>query len=679
PQITSQKELYSSEVTLNWLDNSTNEAGFKIEKSTSPTFASFTTHLLSSNSTEFYFDKLDSATSYYFRVRAFTDRIESYNSPVYTVTTPGSPFQKNEIASINLTENNVHSGWIRMSDINGDKLCDYLVMIPKANDNLLRLYINKGNGSFELAIEFRDTSPPLDIQLADIDNDFDLDVVYKGGYGLVSLINKGSSFEKRIIFKDMVGFSYDCGVLRNDYDLDGDEDIFLYDKTAPSAAWFKNNRNGEFSFDSLSHLKKRFTNVNLVDIDNNGKVDLMADEAYAEKNNFYVNQGGVFQFVPYSPGSISNLLPADTDNDGDIDLVSVNSNRNTIQILINNGTTTFTVSESFSSTTGYFIDRGAPVDIDNDGDTDFVFDSQDGGTVFINKGNNKFVSITNFEFQFYGTTRLIKVLDFDGDSKLDVVMYHEYQKKLVVWKNVMPFITTRPSNPVQLTAVVGVGSATVNWANATDDKTPSASLRYNYYIGKTAVGQEVRSANMFHDNGRYFKLYPQGSNQAVITNLEKGNYYWGVQTVDAALQSSIFSTSTFQISESNYIRPPKGLTLQNYSPYQNNISWVDDSDNEEGFILIRSNTPYSGYKIIATLPANQTYFNDVGLQHFTGYFYRVVAFKGSLRSDLSPILFSQTLPLLSQTFGKFKTTPPVKIADYGNMQWVDLNGDNKRD
>jgi hypothetical protein len=54
------------------------------------------------------------------------------------------------------------------------------------------------------------------------------------------------------------------------------------------------------------------------------------------------------------------------------------------------------------------------------------------------------------------------------------------------------------------------------------------------------------------------------------------------------------------------------------------ITWTDNSDNEEGFIIERSLTT-SGFETITTTESNATSFTDTGLQSQTKYYYRVLA------------------------------------------------------
>lgn len=78
-----------TQVTLNWIDNASNEVGFKVERSLSPTtgFVEIVSNL-PANSDSFTNTGLAQNTTYYFRVRAFNNFGNSDYSNVAQATTP---------------------------------------------------------------------------------------------------------------------------------------------------------------------------------------------------------------------------------------------------------------------------------------------------------------------------------------------------------------------------------------------------------------------------------------------------------------------------------------------------------------------------------------------------------------------------------------------------------------
>ena len=69
--------------------------------------------------------------------------------------------------------------------------------------------------------------------------------------------------------------------------------------------------------------------------------------------------------------------------------------------------------------------------------------------------------------------------------------------------------------------------------------------------------------------------------------------------------------------------PPSGLVANVVSSSQISLSWVDNSDNENGFKVERKTGAGGAYSQIAVVGANGTSFPDSGLSPDTTYYYRV--------------------------------------------------------
>ena len=88
-------------------------------------------------------------------------------------------------------------------------------------------------------------------------------------------------------------------------------------------------------------------------------------------------------------------------------------------------------------------------------------------------------------------------------------------------------------------------------------------------------------------------------------------------------------SSNTKIGSSNYdvfiMNAPSNLTATAVSLTQINLSWQDNSDNEDGFEIERS-TDSVIYNLLATLNANTISYADSGLVPFVAYYYRVRAY-----------------------------------------------------
>ena len=77
----------SSTIDLTWTDNSNNEAGFKIERSTSSTTGFTQIGIVSANITSYTSSSLNASTTYYYRVRAYNSAGDSsYSNTAYAMT-----------------------------------------------------------------------------------------------------------------------------------------------------------------------------------------------------------------------------------------------------------------------------------------------------------------------------------------------------------------------------------------------------------------------------------------------------------------------------------------------------------------------------------------------------------------------------------------------------------------
>ncbi|HLL90734.1 MAG TPA: fibronectin type III domain-containing protein, partial [Tepidisphaeraceae bacterium] len=107
----------SSSVSLTWTDNAANESGFKVDYSTSSTFASGVTTVAvnTPNATGHTVTGLAASTTYYFRVRATNSAGDSANSNVATAATPAAAPAYTLAAATNVAAARVASNQARVT------------------------------------------------------------------------------------------------------------------------------------------------------------------------------------------------------------------------------------------------------------------------------------------------------------------------------------------------------------------------------------------------------------------------------------------------------------------------------------------------------------------------------------------------------------------------------------
>ncbi len=208
---------------------------------------------------------------------------------------------------------------IATGDFNNDGWID-IVSIGDATNSVI-VYTNDATTFTANTIdnfEFFDS----DIQVADIDNDTDLDIVAIGGTTLNIYYNDGlSNFTSQTITGPIEDF-FDLTI--KDIDGDGFRDII----TGGSIISIYKNIDGIISYDpTRSSLIPSSNNLflELVDLDNDGDLDLFSEANNASGIRWMENDGnGNFsnlQMIDGNPNTRYGASIKDFDDDGDLDII----------------------------------------------------------------------------------------------------------------------------------------------------------------------------------------------------------------------------------------------------------------------------------------------------------------------------------------------------------------------
>jgi len=212
---------------------------------------------------------------------------------------------------------------------------DYSVIEGVGEARAIVWYRNiDGLGNFSSANKILVNGPEDKMtKLTDIDGDGDLDVICAmEGLGLRWIENLIPGFFWNIPI-DIMEDSQTISVLDvGDIDGDGDIDVVYSDRNA-DAIFISINRNGVGSFDKEEIIyEKSSDGLKLEDMDNDGDLDIVAlievDDVYDEQNIVYIEQvNGSFESdaIMVNESVLSdarNMILVDIDDDGDIDVMS---------------------------------------------------------------------------------------------------------------------------------------------------------------------------------------------------------------------------------------------------------------------------------------------------------------------------------------------------------------------
>ena len=155
------------------------------------------------------------------------------------------------------------------------------------------------------------------------------------------------------------------------------------------------------------------------------------------------------------------------------------------------------------------------------------------------------------------------------------------------------------------------------------------------YINGVEAASQAMSWNLVIDD---FFIGRQVNNSAE---------YWNGLIDDVRVYDRILSPNEVaELAQSTPgVQAPTNLNIVVVGPTFVNIAWQDNSNNESGFEISRSEMPNQGFQPIHVTSADATGYTDSGLQPETQYYYRIRAIGTNQTSSFTSVVPALTKPL----------------------------------
>jgi len=267
---------------------------------------------------------------------------------------------------------------LAVADFDGDG--DQDVVVGNTSEYRVSVFINTGDG---ILTQIEPIVPvayiPYTIEAADLTGDNLPDLVFSNGDECAIALNLGNAAFSAVTLLEPSGL--DGGFSLVDWDGDTDLDIVSTQAQPPVVTVFTNDGTGGYVAQSPIPLPRRMPNVNVLDLNKDGQLDLVG-HWYGEDSLLVALNSGTNQFltvVSYDGGLRPRAVDfGDLDNDDDIDVVIVDSDSpvqipgllDELNVLLNNGTGSF--ATRIPTRIGKDPVDVAAVDLNNDGYLDIA-------------------------------------------------------------------------------------------------------------------------------------------------------------------------------------------------------------------------------------------------------------------------------------------------------------------
>ena len=484
--------------------------------------------------------------------------------------------------------------WAELADFDDDGDMD-IVTVDYYSD-AISVLLNDGEGFFTKKYEYQAGDGPRSLFVGDIDNDGDYDVV-SGNYhdDSVSVFkNHGNgSFAGKVDYKVDKG-PYSIFLTDIGEDSNCDLDIISADEESYKVSILKNNGNGIFSGHETYTVGDKPKGVFVDDVNGDGHADIACANWASNSISVLINKGdGTFkEHVEYDSGSGPRSISlADLNGDGIPDIACANQFSNNVSVLLNNGDGTFASKIDYAVGTNPINVHIEDFDDDKDKDILTVNLIDDSVSILKNQGNGVFGNRIDYSSD-NGPYRVI-LKEVNGDGKIDIITVNNYADSVSVrYSNSPPHITiTEPDGEYD----IANNSYTVTWEDFNLEEDAEISL---FWDGDDTGfdGAKIVSGLSEDDNGI------GGAYAWNISDMPEGDY-WVYAKIDDGIFDPKFDYSAGPLTINHsiiYNTPPTFQIVEpdgegDFADIVYTIMWMDSDPDDDATISLYYDLNANGF------------------------------------------------------------------------------------
>lgn len=458
---------------------------------------------------------------------------------------------------------------------------------------------------------------------ADLNNDGLIDIltseegVDDSNYGFLYFNNGNLAFEKQ----SSLTFPFiwnDGDYVVADFNNDGLNDIIFtgYIDGKNQTFGYLNHKDSLLLMENIDMEGFDYSAMDAGDVNNDGYIDLIIcgeNENYDFETKLYINNGSTFTELNVDLPAVAegDVKFGDYDQDGDLDILLSGATHYEYILpetyVFENVDGEF--KEQFFDLEGVYLGAVNWVDYDGDGDLDIhlygaLDDLEPNLSYFYENTGDGFIADEPFSIASTESS-YVQWADVDYDGDVDMVL-NGYDDDYVIYVYINHNTTknSAPMAPNNVSADVKSRSVNIGWGAGADEESPVSSLMYNLRVGTEPLKGNVVNPMSLSD-GRL--LLPTTGNVGArnsfeLNNLEPGEYFYAVQTIDQTGNASAFSEE-----KRFFIGMPPELCLVTSTPEGHNIvSWERYTDRGiKEYVVYRESEKADVFEEIGRVPFNE--------------------------------------------------------------------------